>query len=85
MKKKPFKLHPKNGDVTDVIFVDEFLVDMAVAEARPPPDQYETTDSEDDFSYREDGDIAPITVSIDPDGQYAPIFAWICKVHESLQ
>ena len=34
---------------------------MAVAEGRPPPDEYET-DSEDDFSDREDEDIATITV-----------------------
>ena len=42
--------------------MDDFLVEVAVAEARPPSDEYET-DSEDDFSDREDGDIAPITVS----------------------
>ena len=50
MKKmrKPFKLHLKDGDVTDVTFVDDFLVEVAVAEARPPSDEYET-DSEDDF------------------------------------
>ena len=48
--------------MTDVIFVDDFLVDVAVAKARPPPNEYET-DSEDDFSYRKDGDIAAITVS----------------------
>ena len=73
MKRKPFKLHPKDGDVTDVTFVDDFLVEVAVAETRPPSDEYET-DSEDDFfligrtktlhlSDREDEDIAPITVS----------------------
>ena len=61
MKKKPFKLHPKDGDVTDVTFVDEFLVEVKVAEARPPSDEYET-DLEDDFSDREDEDIAPITI-----------------------
>ena len=57
LKKKPFKLHPKDGDVTDVTFsfstfVDDFLVEVAVAEARPSSDEYETN-SED----------APITVS----------------------
>ena len=62
MKKKLFKLHPKDGDVTDVPFVDAFLVEVAVAEARPSSVEYET-DSEDDFSYREDEDIASITVS----------------------
>ena len=35
---------------------------MADAEARPPPDEYET-DLRDDFSDTEDEDIAPITVS----------------------
>ena len=38
------------------------LVEVAVAEARPPPDEYET-DSGDDFSDREDEGIAPVTVS----------------------
>ena len=49
-------------DVTDVTFVDDFLVEVSVAEARPPSDKYET-DSEDDFSDREDEDLVPITVS----------------------
>ena len=48
--------------MTDVTFVDDSLVEVAVAEARPSSDEYET-DSEDDFSDREDKDIAPITVS----------------------
>ena len=34
--------------MTDITFVDDFLVEVAVAEARPPSDEYET-DSEDDF------------------------------------
>ena len=38
------------------------LVAVAVAEAPPPPDEYET-DSGDDFSDREDEGIAPVTVS----------------------
>ena len=63
MNKKPLKLHPKDGDVTDVTFVDDFLVEVAVADARHPSDEYET-DSEDDFSDREDEDIAHITVYI---------------------
>ena len=42
--------------------MDDFLVKVAVAEARPPSDEYET-DSEDDFIDRKDEDIAPITVS----------------------
>ena len=28
-------IHPKDGDVTDVTFVDDFLVEVAVAETRP--------------------------------------------------
>ena len=48
--------------MTYVTFVDDFLVKVAVAEARPPSDEYET-DSEDDFTDRKDEDIAPITVS----------------------
>ena len=58
---------------TDPLFCPEFvgeitnkigtcLVAVADAEARPPPDEYET-DSRDDFSDTEDEDIAPITVS----------------------
>ena len=43
--------------------MDDCLVAVAVAEARPPPDEYET-DSGDDFSDREDEDIAPVEVSI---------------------
>ena len=42
--------------------MDDCLVAVAVGEARPPPDEYET-DSGDDFSDREDEDIAPVTVS----------------------
>ena len=52
----------EGGDAPQVIFVDDCLVAVAVAEARPPTDEYET-DSEDDLSEREDEDIAPVTVS----------------------
>ena len=45
-----------------ITFVDDCQVAVAVAEARPPPDEYET-DSGDDFSDREDEDTAPVTVS----------------------
>ena len=38
------------------------LVAVAVAEARPPPGEFET-DSGDDFSDREDKEIAPVIVS----------------------
>ena len=68
--------NPKDGDVTDVTFVDDFLVEVTVAEARPPSDEYET-DLEDDFSDREDEEIAPITILqfLDPSGQYPPSFS----------
>ena len=47
---------------SQVTFVDDCLVAVAVAEARAPPDEYEP-DSGDDFSDREDEDIAPVTIS----------------------
>ena len=40
--------------------MDDFLIEVAVAEARPSSDEY-GTDSEDDFSDREDEDIAPVS------------------------
>lgn len=49
-------------DAPQVTFVDDCLVAVAVAEARPPPDEYEF-DSGDDFSDRQHEDIAPVTVS----------------------
>ena len=52
----------EGGDAPQVTFVDDCLVAVAVAEARPPPDEYKT-DSGDDFPDREDKDIAPVTVS----------------------
>ena len=52
----------EGGNAPQVIFVDDCLVAVAVAEARPPPEEYET-DSEDDLSDREDENIAPVTVS----------------------
>ena len=51
----------EGGDAPQVTFVDDCLVAVAVAEARPLPDEYET-DLGDDFSDREDEDIAPVTV-----------------------
>ena len=42
--------------------MDDYLVAVAVAEARPQRDEYET-DSGGDFSDRKDEDIAPVTVS----------------------
>ena len=32
----------EGGDAPQVTFVDDCLVAMAVSEARPPPDEYET-------------------------------------------
>ena len=52
----------EGGDVTEVTFVDDCLVAVAVAKAQPPHDKYET-DSEDDFSDTEGEDFAPIAVS----------------------
>ena len=46
--------------MTDVTFVDNCLVEVAIAEARPPPDEYPTGS---DFFDREDEDTA-LTVSI---------------------
>ena len=52
----------EGGDAPQVTCVDDCLVAVAIAEARPPPDEYET-DSGVDFSDRECEDIAPVTVS----------------------
>ena len=52
----------EGGDAPQVTFLDDCLVAVVVAEARPPPDEYEP-DSGDDFSDREDEDIAPVTIS----------------------
>ena len=59
---------------------------MAVAEARPPSDEHET-DSQDDFTDREDEDIAPMTVSRSgwPIRAIHFISAWNCMVHVRLQ
>ena len=43
----------EDGDAPQVTFVDDCLVAVAAAEARPPPDEHEP-DSGDDFSDRED-------------------------------
>ena len=52
----------EGGDAPKVTFVDDCLVAVAVSEVRPSPDEYEP-DSGDDFSDREDEDIAPVTIS----------------------
>ena len=52
----------EGGDVTEVTFVDDCLVAVAVAKAQPPQDEYET-DSEDDFSDTDGEDLAPIAGS----------------------
>ena len=49
------------GEITNK--TETCLVAVAVAKARPPPDEYET-DSGDAFSDREDEGIAPVTVSV---------------------
>ena len=54
---------------------DDYVVEVAVAEVRTYANEYDT-DSENDFSDREDEDITLTTVS-DPGGQFVPIFAWI--------
>jgi len=51
----------EGGDVTEVTFLDDCLVAVAVAKAQPPQDEYET-DSEDDFSDTDGEDLALITV-----------------------
>jgi len=48
--------------VTEVTFVDDSLVAVAVAKAQPQQDEYET-DSEEDFSDTDGEDFAPIVVS----------------------
>ena len=50
----------EGGDAPQVTFVDDCLVAVVVAEARPPPDE---TDSRDYFSDRENEDVGPLTVS----------------------
>ena len=54
---------------------DGYVVEVAVAEVRTYANEYDT-DSENDFSDREDEGITLTTVS-DPGGQFVPIFAWI--------
>ena len=64
----------EGGDVTEVTFVDDCLVAVAVAKAQPPQDEYET-DSEDDFSDTEGEDLRRLQFQ-DLDGQYAPRCAY---------
>ena len=52
----------EGGNVTDVTFVDDCIVDVAVARVRTYAEEYDTN-SENDFSDGEDEDITPITVS----------------------
>ena len=52
----------EGGNVTDVTFVDDCFVEVAVAKVRTYADEYDT-DSQNDSSDREDEDIIPITVS----------------------
>ena len=48
--------------MTDVTFVDDCIVEVAVAEVRTYADEYDTN-LENNFYDREDEDITPITVS----------------------
>ena len=66
------------GNVTDVTFVDDCIIEVVVAKVRTYADESDTV-SEIDFSDREDEDVTAITV-LDPDGQFAPIFTWIFKL-----
>ena len=66
-------------DVPQVTFEDDSLVAVAVAEARPSPDEYKT-DSGNDFPDREDRKILRLLPFQDLGGQYLPIFGLICKV-----
>ena len=52
----------EGGNVTDVTFVDDCFVEVAVAKVRTCADEYDT-DSQNDSSDREDEDFIPITVS----------------------
>ena len=49
-EEKAVQATSEGWDVTHVTLVDAFLVEVAVAEARPSSDEYET-DSEDDFQF----------------------------------
>ena len=68
----------EGGIVTDITFVDDCIVKVAVAEVRTHADEYET-DSENDFSDRQRMKILPQLRFLDLGGQFAPIFAWISK------
>ena len=48
--------------MTDITFVDDCIVEVAVAEVRTNADEYDT-DSENDFSDQEDEEITSIMVS----------------------
>ena len=52
----------ESGNVTDVSFVDDCIVEVTVAKVQTYVDEYDT-DSQNDFSDRNDEDITPITVS----------------------
>ena len=52
----------EGGNVIDITFVEDCIVEVAVAEERTNADEYDM-DSENDFSDKEDEDITLITVS----------------------
>ena len=51
-----------DGNVTDVTFIDDYIVEVAVTVVRTYADEYDT-DTKSDFSDRKDEDITPISVS----------------------
>ena len=68
----------EGGIVTDISFVDDCIVKVAVAEVRTHADEYDT-DSENDFSDRQGMKILPQLRFLDLGGQFAPIFAWFLR------
>ena len=52
----------EGGNLTDVTFVDDCIVEVAFGRVRTYADEYETG-SENDFSDLEDEDVTPVTVS----------------------
>ena len=73
-------LSPSEGrDAPQVTFVDDCLVAVAVAEARPPPDEYMKPTQEMTFVIRRTK-ILRLLPFQNLGGQYVPIFGLICKV-----
>ena len=68
----------EGGNVTDITFVDDFIVEVAVAEVRKHAHEYDT-DSENEFLTKR-MKILPQLRFLDLGSQFAPTFAWISKV-----